>query len=386
MSELLRQARNARGWSSARLRHQLRQVAESRGLHLASDNGLRIMLSRWENGHSRPDAMYRMLLQEVFDLPAAALGLERSGSDAESIDLLPLVSHAARRVETPAAVLDYFANQLREHTQLDNIAGPSYIISTATSQLAQLEQLTERGNPTVARLTARYAEFVGWLLQDSGEPRRALECTSRAIDYATLAGDTELATYSSMRKSNILSGLGQHQLAAATARSALAVATSDFPELVAVCLRQQALAAAGLKDETGSRDTIDRALALCAPSATTELSPYCTTSYLQMEAAHCLLTLRRPAEAELACSTALADWPEALVRDRTLCQARHSVALLEIREIDRACHTAMEAVKGVRSAPSGRTIQLLRGVVTQLRPYGQCADVKALASSLAEVA
>lgn len=283
-------------------------------------------------------------------------------------------------------VLEYFGVQLREHTQLDNIAGPSYLLTAATSQLAHLEQISEQGGPEAARLAARFAEFVGWLLQDSGDPKRALEVTSRSIDYATLAGDTELATYGAMRRSNILSGLGQHQLAAATARSALTAATAQFPSLVPVCLRQQALAAAGLKDEALSRATIDRALGMIAPSTSTELSPYCTTSYLQMEAAHCLLTLRRPADAERACSTALADWPDALVRDQTLCRARHAVALLGIREIDHACHTALTAVEGVRSAPSGRTIQLLRGVVTQLRPYSRNPDVKTLTAALAEVA
>lgn len=69
MSELLRQAREARSWSSAQLRLQLRQTARRRSVSIASDGSLRIMLSRWENGHSRPDAMYRMLLEEVFDLP-----------------------------------------------------------------------------------------------------------------------------------------------------------------------------------------------------------------------------------------------------------------------------------------------------------------------------
>lgn len=386
MSELLRQARDARGWSSARLRLQLRQAARSRELSIASDGSLRVMLSRWENGRACPDAMYRMLLEEVFDLPAAALGVESAEDDAAPADLLPLVSQAARRVEAPPAVLNYFGAQLREHTQLDNIAGPNYLIATATGQLAHLEQMSERGAPDAARLAARFAEFVGWLLQDSGDPKRALEITGRSIDYATLAGDVELATYSAMRRSNILSGLGQHQLAAATARSALATATAQFPSLVPVCLRQQALAAAGLQDEASSRATIDRALSLCAPGTSTELSPYCTTSYLQMEAAHCLLTLRRPADAERACSTALAQWPEALGRDRTLCQARHAVALLGVREIDHACHTALAAVEGVRAAPSGRTIQLLRSVVTQLRPYSRNSDVKTLTAALAEVA
>jgi len=388
MSELLRQARHARGWSSTRLRLELRQAAGRRGLHTASDSSLRILISRWENDRSRPDAMYRMLLQEVFDLPADALGLETADDESGPPDLSPLVAHASRRVETPPAVVTYFANQLREHTWLDNIAGPTYPLATAAGQLAQLEQLAERGSAEIALLVARYAEFVGWLLQDSGDPKRALEVTTRSVDYAQLAGDAELATYCAMRRSNILSGLGQHHVAAAGARIALSTATERFPALVPVCLRQHALAASGLHDESTTRTAIDEALALSSPCCDdkTDLSPYCTTSYLRMEEATCLLALNRPAEAERACADALVAWPKALVRDRTLCQARHAVALLEIREIDQACHTALEAVHGVRSAPSGRTIQLLRTTVTRLRPYSRNAHVKALTSALAEVA
>lgn len=386
MSELLRQARHARGWSSTRLRLELRQAARRRNLHVASDSSLRVMLSRWENGRSDPDAMYRMLLQEIFDLPADALGLDIGDGDATSLDLQPLVAHASRRLDTPPAVLAYFSDQLREHARLDNIAGPSYLIAAATSQLGQLEELAERGAPEVARLAARYAEFVGWLLQDSGDPRRALDATTRAVEYAQLAGDSELATYSIMRRSNILSGLGKHQLAAAAARIALADASTGFPSLIPVCLRQHALAGSGLRDETSCRDSIERALSVANDARSDELSPYCTASYLEMEAALCLLTLRRPIEAERACARALADWPQALIRDRNLCQARHAVALLEVREIDHACHTAMEAVEGVRSAPSGRTIHLLRTVVTRLQPYSRNTDVKALTSALAEVA
>lgn len=384
MSTLLRQARDARGWSSARLRHQLRATAKRRGFQLATDTSLRVLISRWENGHARPDAMHRMLLEEAFDLPADALGIASAVAELEPVDLHPLVVQACRRTETPPAVLEYFCEQLREHSRLDNLAGPSYVLATARSQLHQLEQLAETGSGEVARLVARYAEFVGWLLQDSGDPQCALESTNRAIDYAGLAGDPELATYCTMRKSNILTDLGQHQLAASTARFALSSATDLSPTLAPVCLRQLALAAASLADEAGCRHAIEQALSV--NDAHTILSPYCTTAYLWMEASLCLLTLGQPAAADQACAAALAEWPQSLVRDRTLCLARRAVAVLELREVDQACVTALEALEGVRLAPSGRAIHMLRSVTTRLQPYGRNAQVKELTAALSEVA
>lgn len=181
---------------------------------------------------------------------------------------------------------------------------------------------------------------------------------------------------------------GDLQLAGTTAQKALADATERFPHLVPVCLRQRALAAARLRDEHGARDSIERALRLTRASVDSSdtLSPYCTTSYVQMEAALCLLFLRQPAAAEAACSLALAAWPDGLERDRVLCLARRGLALVELREVDEACHSAMLALDGVRSAPSGRSLHMLRTITTRLRPMGRNTRVRELTEALAEVA
>jgi GTP cyclohydrolase III len=125
---------------------------------------------------------------------------------------------------------------------------------------------------------------------------------------------------------------------------------------------------------------------VAAENTDPELSPYGTRSYLQMDAALCLLSLRKPAEAEQACSSALQDWPEALERDRTLCLARRGMALVELHHVDEACRTALLAADGVRSAPSGRTIHMLRAIVTRLRPLSRNQHVRELTAALAEVA
>ena len=355
---------------------------------IASDGSLRVMLSRWENGRAQPDSMYRMLLEDLFNLPAEALGLLPADSDNAGDDLSPLIRHISRRTDPPPAVLAYLATQLAEHARLDNLVGPSYVLPTALGQLDQLEQLSAHGSTEVARLAARFAEFTGWLCQDSGNPEKALQFTTKAVDLADQAGDAELSVYSSMRRSNILSMLGRPQLAASIARTALSTAIQNFPDLVPVCLRQHALASAGLHDELTTRAAVEDALRLSRANVSdeTELSPYCTTSYLQMEEAHCLLALGRPADAAEACRVALDEWPTILVRDRTLCLARRAVALVELREVDEACWNATAAVEGARTAPSGRTIQLLRSVAIRLRPLGRSPRVREFTAALGEVA
>lgn len=387
MSRLLREARHSRGWTSADLRSELARAARHLKVGVAGDASLRVLISRWENGRAQPDPINRMLLQEVFGLDAIALGLAQA-DDGPRTDVTALVAHTSRRAGPSDAVLEYFDRQLAEHLRFDNLAGPNFILATAQAQLGQVEQLAAGGATDLARLASRYAEFTGWLQQDVGDDAEALRLTCRAVDFAEMAGDGELTTYNRMRKANVLTTAADLPLAASTAQRALVDASNQFPHLVPVCLRQAALTSARMRDEHSARAAIERAVDLTSvlvDDADTHAA-YCTKSYVQMEAALCLLVLRQPAAAEEACRDALTTWPDGLVRDRTLCLARRGVALLDLREYDEACRTAMLAIDGVRSAPSGRALHMLRVITTRLRPLGRNASVRELTEALAEVA
>ena len=75
MNNRLREVRIARGWSQGRLIFAMRQEGASRGLSLASPASLKTQISRWENGHCQPDAMYRNVLAAVYGLSQERLGL-----------------------------------------------------------------------------------------------------------------------------------------------------------------------------------------------------------------------------------------------------------------------------------------------------------------------
>lgn len=310
------------------------------------------------------------------------------GEDVQLSDVTAVVAHVARRAEPSAVVIDYFEQQLVGHARFDNLVGPNFVLSTALGQLHQVEQLAASGAPELAKLTSRYAEFAGWLHQDLGNNAEALRLTNRAVDLAEMGRDSARATYNRMRKANVLMAAGDLHLAAATAQRSLTEASDRFPHLLPVCLRQQALTSARLRDEHGARTAIERAVGLtqAAVNAADSDSPYCTTSYVQMEAALCALFLRQPAAAEEACTQALAGWPDELVRDRSLCLARRGIALVELHEVDEACRTSILALDGVRSAPSGRTLHMLRVIATRLRPLSRNTSVRELTEALAEVA
>jgi tetratricopeptide (TPR) repeat protein len=370
------------------LRRELARAASRLDVPLAGDASLRVLISRWENGHAVPDPVNRLLLQDVFGLDAEALGLVEDNPVMRHTDTTAVVAHITRRADPSAAVVEYFEQQLVAHARLDNLVGPNYVLDTALGQLQQVEHLAAGGAPKLSELGSRYAEFTGWLHQDLGNNAEALRLTNRAVDLAEVAGDCARATYNRMRKANVLMAAGDLHPAAATAQRSVAEASERFPHLLPVCLRQEALTSARLGDEHAARAAIERAVGLTQATvdASDSDSPYCTTSYVQMEAALCLLHLRQPAAAEEACTQALADWPDELVRDRVLCLARRGVALVELREVDEACRTAILALDGVRSAPSGRALHMLRVIATRLRPLGRNTSVRELTEALAEVA
>jgi transcriptional regulator with XRE-family HTH domain len=90
VSSLLRQARDARGWSSSRLRWEMATIAERLNIRVASDSSLRVMLSRWENNAAQPEPINVLLLEEALGLDARSLGIEPNQETATG-DLTGLV-------------------------------------------------------------------------------------------------------------------------------------------------------------------------------------------------------------------------------------------------------------------------------------------------------
>jgi transcriptional regulator with XRE-family HTH domain len=391
MKTRIYQARKLRGWTSAQLNQELREAATRLGLTVSTPASLRVQISGWENGHHDPDSTHRTLLQEAFDLPAEALGFDNITHDELTGSPLPgFVERDAFKNEISDELLAYFGDQLAVHVRADNAVGPAFVLTTTNIQLQQLNALAASSSSRELNLlTARYSEFAGWLLQDCGDNVNALCRTDRAVELAEANGDLELTTYNLMRKSNILTSLRESQRATVVAHKAVVLAEREAPSLLPVCLRQYALTQSYLRREHTARSALQRALELSEPAMDTgnELSPYCTTSYVQMEAALCLLALSNPAAAATACETAVERWPAAagLIRDESLCLARLAVTRSQLRQVDEACHAIQRAVELVKRAPSVRVIHMLRLAARKLEPFRGLRTVQEASQALTEV-
>jgi transcriptional regulator with XRE-family HTH domain len=71
----LQAVRKARGWSQGRAISELARVAAHRGVRVPAPESLKVQLSRWENGHGRPDGFYTELLCEMYAAEPYELGI-----------------------------------------------------------------------------------------------------------------------------------------------------------------------------------------------------------------------------------------------------------------------------------------------------------------------
>ncbi|MCC9690599.1 hypothetical protein E4N64_34870, partial [Streptomyces sp. MNU103] len=77
----------------------------------------------------------------------------------------------------------------------------SPVLIAQTTHLAELSAQSDNGTRRgLLALGSRYAEYVGWLVQETGDERAALWWTQRAVDWPPPGGDQALAGYALVRR------------------------------------------------------------------------------------------------------------------------------------------------------------------------------------------
>jgi tetratricopeptide (TPR) repeat protein len=326
---------------------------------LPADDSLRVLVSRWENGRATPDVAHQALLQAAYGLPASALGFDSENSSDAASTAISIAAPKSMSRLTPV-LHRYLSAQLRLHAQADNLMGPSLLLSTVQTQAADLNRLLRDEQHKAPRetyvLAAQFNEFTGWLLQDLGKFDLALSFTNMAVDLAQLGNDPAVEAYCLMRKSATLVASGEHSTALHVAQASTKLAHRAAPDLLAVCLRQEAIAAAHSIKKTVSERAIDSALQAAEEQHPSILDPYCTAAYVEMEAADSYLTLHDAQRAAESCAHALSQWPGGLIRDRSLCTARLALSLSLCGDIEESCASVIQAVDLIEAAPSARAI------------------------------
>lgn len=333
-------------------------------------------LSRIESGRNKVDTYDKMVhFAQALKMPADLLwfALPNAATDPISrVDTIlalpdgPLVPAAS--VNLGSAMADNLLKVLDNYTATDNLAGPHSLVNVVPQQLRFIETIIEgaRGKDRAQLLYvgARYAEFAGWIYQDTGALDTAMQLSNTAFDFAQEAGDETLGAYVLMRKSNIATDAGRSDLGLRLINTVLAGTEKASPRLRAVMLRQQAHAQLLSGDVESCARTLETAFKLAAhsPDSETDLANYCTPEYVEMEAAHCWVQLGRADDAISTLQRGLADWQPEYRRDLGLCLARLSVAHASKAQAEHAVFVAERALSIAHETHSYRVSSQLARV------------------------
>jgi hypothetical protein len=365
------------------------------GIALPTRSSLRTLLSMFENGHRKVPEQYWPILRELYRSTDEELGLARTAETHSDVPISCVSSPGELTQPTPE-VLTYLLNMLNEHTRADALTGPRYLLPFIYPQLSLIDQMCQSAREPercpALFIGAKFAEFCGWLCQDSGDTDAAIYWTNQALDYAHELGDPQLLAYILVRKSNIVTEAGTPGHGLGLANAALDVPGRIAPRIRAVSLRHRARAHSLLLEKAEFERDIYEALRYAADDRSSDDSyvtvgagiswnhaKYCTPSYATMEAGISWVHFTRPDLAIDIFHDSLQNWPpNSQVRDRGLCLARLATASAVQHDVEAACEAAMAALAIARTTGSARIRAQLSSAYNRLKPVTNDPAVREL--------
>ncbi|QEU95704.1 XRE family transcriptional regulator [Streptomyces kanamyceticus] len=230
-----------------------------------------------------------------------------------------------------------------QYRRLGQMAPASAVLPGLAEQSRSLCALAARTGPRTGRrlheLAARYAEYAGWMAEESGDDRAALRWTDRAVELADTAGDHDLASYALVRRALITYYQGN---AADTIALAAHARAPQLPARIrGLAAQREAQGHALVGDYDSCMRGLDSARELLASAARDSGTPTLGTKHLQDPAAMitgwCLVDLGRPREAAEHLDRECARIPGDALRTQARYGVRRALAHAAAGEFDHAC-------------------------------------------------
>ncbi|MGW7411889.1 helix-turn-helix domain-containing protein [Streptomyces sp. NPDC054863] len=288
------------------------------------------------------------------------------------------------------SLLDIHLALLTQYRRLGQNAPPAAVLPPLTEQTHALRRLAATCGPRSARdllaLCARFAEFAGWMAQESGDRTAALRWTDHAVELAEAAGDFDLASYALVRRGLVAYYRGDAAGTVALARQAHSGRAPARVRGLAAQREAQGHALAG--DYGACMRTLDRARELLSRSGTSDTSaPVLGTTHLtdpvSMITGWSLLDLGRPQRAAEALGRELAGVPAGARRTRARYGTRQALAHALAGDLDQACVLTTDLLKTVRAVDSATVALDLRRLGRALGRHPSHPAVRELAPQLA---
>ncbi|WP_410605722.1 helix-turn-helix domain-containing protein [Amycolatopsis sp. lyj-90] len=287
--------------------------------------------------------------------------------------------------------------QLQHHRRLHDaardlgqIAAPTTVLPMLIGQAQALRSLAKSAHGSTAKdvalLTARTAEFAGWMAQEAGDEAAAAWWTDKAVDVATAVGDTQTAGYAMVRRALVTLYQGEGQATVELARRAQ-VHRALSPRVLALAAQREAQGHALVGDYDACMRALDSATKQFAVARSSgQDGPTIGTSHISDPVAvvtgWCLYDLGRPAEAAQVLDRAIRDIPADAIRARTRFGVRLALAHAASGELDRSCELARELLGNTAMVGSATIRSDVQRLAVTLRRWNSHSSVRAIEPSL----
>ncbi|GAB3654353.1 helix-turn-helix transcriptional regulator [Actinocorallia lasiicapitis] len=264
-----------------------------------------------------------------------------------------------------------------------NLLLPALIAQTHT--LRELSTHAEtRGRRAYLRLGSRYAEYVGWLVQETGDDEGALWWTRRAVKLAVAGDDHDLAAYGLVRHALIT--LYQDDAPQTVELAQHAQRSTKSFRIRGLAAQREAQGHALAGDYDACMWSLERARTLLARAEPDPDVPVIGTTNLadpaEMVRGWCLYDLGRPDAAADVIAGQLARVPEHAARTRVRYGIRHALAHAVSGEVEHACELAKVLLDPACRVGTATIAADLRSLARTLARHPKNPSVRELAPEL----
>ncbi|MEU3324990.1 helix-turn-helix transcriptional regulator [Streptomyces albus] len=262
-------------------------------------------------------------------------------------------------------------------------SAPGLVLPALVAQTHALRTLAERTEPPLRRdafvLASRYAEFVGWLMQETGDDRAALWWTDLAVRTARRGGDEGLAAYALVRRALVAFYAEDGSTTVGLSRRAQAAEPQE--RIAGLAAQQEAQGYALLGDHSACMKALDRARALLSQPDRSGAPVIGTTNLsdpVSMITGWCLHDLGRPQRAAEILDEQVSRLPAHALRTQARYGVRRALAHAQAGEIEHACTLTERLLDTVDTVGSATVRTDLRRLARVLARHPSVKSVREL--------
>ncbi|MET8743566.1 helix-turn-helix transcriptional regulator [Streptomyces sp. NPDC004728] len=309
------------------------------------------------------------------------------GAGAAALMRLPMGGPGPLAPSAGEGMLEASRSLFTHYRRLGQSVEPGFLLPGLIAQTHTLRELSAHADDSTRRdllaLGSRYAEYVGWLMQETGDERAALWWTQRAVDLAAAGGDRTLGGYALVRRALIT--LYQDDAAQTVALAQRAQSGTLPPRIRGLAAQREAQGHALAGDRDACQRALDRArthLARQDAADTPMIGSMHLPDSVGMVTGWCLVDLGRPREAAEELDRQLALVSRDAVRTQVRYGVRRALAYASGGEINHACAVTAPLLDGVAAVRSATVTIDLRRLARFLARHPNHSAVRRLAPRL----